>query len=618
MIDHSELIDTLTSVGLSKDEIQTVLDVESGKSKGDKAFYEIITKMIHIMRSHTVHQDKKTNVGFVPGIPVAKVFNTASSIPGLAFTDVIDSALRMGSEAASSGLYSNTGVQISPDVISKTANDIFRLMGPDMKASGFMGGGGETTSGGSTNPYAPQNATGFTFIPKPLEIRFKPNVPNTVYGEVTVGPNQELSSNLQQNIRARMHINSIELKLPSFSYGASNAAGKVVRDYFTQVFVPNLQIRAQGNVSFNIQASNHLSPDKLIKYFNDVINALSLYYFYAHTYAYCSVSENRNMGMYEMRDIFTTSDVQNLRLLEERLNGLPIPPRLNELCYWMFDVYRSSSVAGSDIIRNAPFKFAGASEGSTIATLIDGGDGLIISALNRLSGLDAAGTVITNNHNRVTSDYLARICPNWVNVKVGSSTGLALHDPSFSTLFWNQPVAYGTKTNADSVATVEPIFSSLNEEYAYNAYCEELDGVIQSLFSWFDASTGVLKSTGWLAALPSVIGNEFVNRFTYADGNAGTGFYSYRYTPNMRNIRQDTYAPAGAIGEVVGNIIGTNICDAVPVLGMSVSSVAQASVNTIGYLLDIGGIGTDAPLKAGIDKDNPMNASGRGRRRKRK
>lgn len=393
-------------------------------------------------------------------------------------------------------------------------------------------------------------------------------------------------------------MNTVDFQLPN--YGA--AGSQLVTDYFNKTFIPNLQVRAQSSVSFGIKAFENLSAGRVAHYFNTLIEALSIYYFYAHTYAYCQVPENKNTAMFALRELFATSDLQNLRLLEERLNGLPVPNRLNELCYWMFDVYRASSVAGSDLIRFSPMGFDNPDDTKITVTRIQDGANLIENILDKLA--DQGN--YANYHNLQTSDLLSRVCPNWVNTRVGSSIGIPVHDPTFTTLFFNAPLVGGPITS-DPLGW--PEYEDFDTDTPYNVYCEELDGLIESMFTW-TTSTGT--PVGWMDAIPCSVGTKWTNRFTYADGTEGDAFYGYNRTATLWSIRPDTYKFYG--NDSVG--IGTTNPFAVPALGVSPGSVTEASVNAIGYLFDIGAVGSNAPLRGDVETDNPITASGRGRKRK--
>jgi len=603
MENKTELIDILKSVNYTEDEINDVIGIETGKITDIETIDKTSTRLINTIKSYVKHEREKTQLGFVPGLPVTKILGGAPSfIPGSSYTSLFDAATKYGAEKGAAMISEATGgvVKVDPSTAVKVANELLGQMGDSFKASGFSGGRGGMSSGGDNNPYATdaRPGTGFTYIPKPLEVRFTPNVPNTVYGEVTVRPENPNSITDGSKFRTRYHMNTVRLKLPNFG----SASSQTTTDYFNRVFIPNLQIRAQGSVSFNIRAQNTFTAAKLTAYFNKIIEALSIYYFYSHTYAYTAVSANKNTAMFELRELFATSDVQNLRLLEERLNGLPIPSRVNELCYWLFDIYRVSSVAGSDIIRLSPIGFDNADPAKVSANKIKNGASIIGNLLTDLSDIDFSKT----------ADLLARVCPNWVNNKVGSSMGIPLHDPSFATVFFNQQLVQGL-VNADDMFTAVPEYLTANTETTYNSYCEEIDGVIQSLFSWHDSNTSTNGTIGWMEGLPCGIGGQYTNRLTYMEGTEGAAFYSYYYFPVQWQQRPDTYRFNGS-----HTTLSMNDPHSVPVLGVSPASVAEASINAIGYLLDIGTVGTNAANKSEIESSDPITASGRGRRRKRK
>jgi hypothetical protein len=235
---------------------------------------------------------------------------------------------------------------------------------------------------------------------------------------------------------------------------------------------------------------------------------------------------------------------------------------------------------------------------------IQNGPNLLGQLLADLSG--------TGNEFQRISDLLARVCPQWLATKVGGSFGLPAHDPNFTTFFANAPVTHGNTT----VINV-PAASGTNTDVGYTAFEEELNGLTQSMCSIYDGTSW----NGWLKPLLSTgqdTNDANTNRFSMVRSGGATilGNYGY-YIGELPLVRPEQNIVR--VSNATRVSFSKQVPFGVPVVGVNINSNAQASINALGWLLDIGAVGSSAPFTGDRMKEDPTDlASPRKSRRKRK
>jgi len=572
-------------------------------------------KLINAFKVIKIHKDNRAQrLGFVPGMGVP----TGMRVPGQGNFVMQDKAINAAASAAQS-VFNDIQAGKKPmsratalNAITAGAKSAF----PDIDFEGFMdapntpGGGGVTSMGNSPMANSPYYGQGFIFQPKPLEVRYRPDLPNTIYGEVVPEPtalyNNGGSTAFDTTLNSRIvaHITQAQLNMPS----TDTTAGTTLNQYFDDVWIPTVQLKAQGSVGFNINASANFSSATMRDYLTRIIDALSVYYFFAHTYGYCTISSNRNPAIFNLREMFATSDVQNLQLLQERLMALPIPPRLNELIYWFYNIYREDSIAGSNLIMNIPTLLTNGE-----ANPNDPAKGLSNPAIVTQQLASLADPTFIN-----TTNFLMRVCPNWSNTSVGSSMGIVEHDPNFTTTWKNEPFSGIWKDPSTGAPVVfqQPQMGSEKADVPYSSFVESLSGGIQSLHSIFNATNGAYQ--GFVNPLVSTTGTAFgSNRWSYLDedGNPGTsadGWFDATWFHRAQISRNETYTfdPDQRVSRY---FLAQTVSGSTPVEGVNLQANAQITAEFIRYLTELDSIGTRAKLSPDAMKDKP-----RGRSRKRK
>lgn len=162
-----------------------------------------------------------------------------------------------------------TGTEAINDTMTKVAEQI-------RKAAESLGNQNEQTSKGGGSSV---KATGFgsngnedlmSIISMPLNVDYKSGVVSTLYPPNQNVPTRDWASSTNSDGRLR----SADLACVIQRVPPANAFSQV---YWEQTLIPNLQLKAQASVGFNINADTNFSYDKVVAYFNLLMDALGKY-----------------------------------------------------------------------------------------------------------------------------------------------------------------------------------------------------------------------------------------------------------------------------------------------------------------------------------------------------
>lgn len=302
--------------------------------------------------------------------------------------------------------------------------------------------------------------------PNAIEVQYEPAIPHTLFSNY-------YRTSLPKD--SNLYVTQTTLKLPQ--------QDPEVRNYIQNILIPDLQTRANISVNFNVNATSVFTFNKVMTYMDTVIKAMCVYYSYSNILAYCSETTNNNTGMYTLRSMITPDDIQSLYLLSERLNNIPIPPRLRELCYWLSNIYKATKdTPNTPILFNTPLRLIGNldnvdGDGFGYQTQIQSVIPDLISDLNPTATSSAGfdGNMI---------NMLAKVCPGWLGTPMGSAPGVPLFDNNYLDFWSNSPCAIETADLAN-VSVQVPNLADDNRAtpIEYVAFSNELSGVSQALFS---------------------------------------------------------------------------------------------------------------------------------------
>lgn len=380
------------------------------------------------------------------------------------------------------GVLRQQGVPI-PDSVKKTAKNV-------INATFKQRGSNETVSGfGSSNTPEPKGGV-VVMNPPVVNLKFDTHLDNSLYEPLLVRPTVDVTSDKGT---PTAFMSGVRWTLPPQN------------DYMDEAFdtwVSNFQIKAQALQGFNIQATKLFTVQKLKTVFQYYMNALSVYYFYANTYAYTMMNENTGSRT-ELREMFNTDDLQYIQLLEERLNGLPIPPRLNERAAFLFSIYHTSR--GSRTSNTISF--------TPLQLIDDGNQGFI--GLSPTNGIKEQLNYLKDSDFVEVTAMLARVFPNWKNTRVGASQTPDCYSDDFNNIWYNSPGSTDVNGSLNF-----PYSDLINDEVRYvqfNDFTRSNHGDQQATFSIYDTQRNTWS--GFLEPYVSSYGVEgepkITNRYAF-------------------------------------------------------------------------------------------------------
>lgn len=370
--------------------------------------------------------------------------------------------------------------------------------------------------------------------------------------------------------------------------------------FFDNVLSLAYQTISQAAVAFNISAYQNLSTNRLYEYLNSLMYALQVYYFYASILTYSSNPQNRNQGMLNLRKAMTADDLDDLYQLKRMLEGIPIPPNLNNLVFYLMQTYQESSLPGSAIIKFQPFPFTDAPS-------------YIFSQL-QTGQVTAAISLLTTSTFRLTESLIARVCKEWLLGTLLAPSDVPLHDSEFTTIWANAPCVYIGDPNNPNPRT--PFIATENDTIIYNAFSNDMDGAVYGLTTLWNTSTN-----GYLPGLvdPYVASSKYVanaitqytNRVSYyTDRTTGiSGFYPVGLVqPYQVFSRCETY-------KILNSVLDAyQFAFSEAALNVSVASVRQTAYKLLEWLLSLDTIKSNRMSSSNSSPRNKSTMKRRGKR----
>ena len=460
---------------------------------------------------------------------------------------------------------------------------------------GTSGGGGN-----KTNVVAPRRGDMvhmFTEVPE-VQTNREVSVRNTLYTQVTVEP-PTYEEGIYTREPASAYLSGVKWTVPPCTDYAAT---------FWANWVSRFQLLAQMRCGFNVQAVTRFSYARMELYVNSISTAISTYLFYANTYQY-TVLNGKNTARNGLRDMFDVSDLQYLQLLAERLNDLPIPPRLyNELAH-LYAIYHTSDASGT----SSSYSFTPLS--------LDGGSGNLDSIPTDTQGIKYCLQTLLQDEDFIgTTDMLSRVLPEWVAVKVGTSQYSAhLYDRDHLNVFMNSPMVTndpGESTDVMYSPTYTSRTGSGDEQHYISTtpHATDIRGDQQAMFSVYDYDALSECWSGFLVPVTSATdGGSLTNRYKYAKGASGNALWRF---DNTNPWNTTTHIPAKGSSIYANTVDGTFKERSTPLgtyrlEGMTVAACNTVQDNYLSFLLDIGNLGI---TNDGRGKDTFKKGKRRGKR----
>lgn len=419
----------------------------------------------------------------------------------------------------------------------------------------FSGGGsnvppGGPPSSGSGNFYSGTPFYNLDYNAKPVEIRLdtgiKPNCYTPLYKDAVDG------------YSSPMHLTLCAIDVSDSIDSTS------LYNFFNRVMATSFLNHSQAAVSFSVNASL-FSGSNLIDYFNAILYALQVYYFFDSIIILADNPGNRNEAISAIRANLSASDLQNIYALRRNLCMIPIPPNMLKLAYYLSQNYRSSDLADSPIIKICPVVFN--------------------NGFPSTSAISDSMLALANF--RELSAILSRACPNWINPNLPHSLPEAAHDPNFTTIWINLPYS---AQNA-GVSVIGPSVSTLEESIRYNTMSDTLDGLAYSL-------TGIYQNSKWqptlIKPLDNPIEGRHSNRLSWFISSGVRGFYDATIRVDLVFNRNETHS---ICWPVFNNAVQkSHFNGSERVYGVSAMAVTETAYEVIEWLLSFNSFTVDKKI----------------------
>jgi hypothetical protein len=431
----------------------------------------------------------------------------------------------------------------SNDHLKPLVNDIFSKA----KSSGGGSNSGGNSSGGGGKP----TTYGLSNAPDPLIVDLSTGVKPQAY------TNDFMEA--IENKCSPMHMTGAMFRFPDY-------AGARLRDYFLRIIASDMQVKAQANVSFNLNISDRFTSENILTAMNTLTLAIQYYLYNQSIITYASDPRNKNEAMLYLREKITPEILEAQYLLGRLLADLPIPPNLLELLRYLSANFFSGVNQGSSIIKIYPQVYSAAQPDSIVVSEV-----LLTNVTSALS----------TNINKELFSLMRRAIPQWIPGWLKDVPTTCVYDQDFLTIFANLPFAV---TDAIGGFVQHPRVATESEEIPYNSFTNELDGTAFSLTSCYlttDAEN--YPRPGLMQPVPAS-GSETGNtRLSFYQVGDKTGFYVSKNYPFLTRSRMDTYQ----VNDAMDDIITPHLYGCDRVLGVSINSLRVTSQETVDYLMSL-------------------------------
>lgn len=381
-------------------------------------------------------------------------------------------------------------------------------------SSSIPGSGSSDGMGGSS--YASTNGAGgnvnFNFgminlNPVPLKFNLTTPIVPSCYPDYFLDSNGITESNLHITGGGLTWNNLSEARLSSF---------------IDTVLCNELRVKLQQENSFRIVTSD-LTSAKLLAYLKNITECLNVVYSLTSIFEYCRPeNKHTNKGMYDLRASFDPYDIELLYELIRQISTYPIPPRLNEMCWFLNQNYKMSENPGSSLMKFLPFGFA-----KSRTSKID------LSTVTYTVGIRSLITNLNDNENRRIASTLASAAPNWLNVDIMAPSPTVLYSPNFNTIWANAP---GTLSDQRTLTA-----GSAYADVDYCTYAGRLDGAAYALTSIYDTVSSSYAPTMFMP-IESIV--------TVGTTEINSNRWTYNGTDSSLNLTGSNASLANARGEV--------------------------------------------------------------------
>lgn len=383
----------------------------------------------------------------------------------------------------------DTAIEGMADAIAEGMKDFKVPPGANIFNRGGRGGGGKVNDEGELIIDPPRSNEYYHHEPVKNELNWDLGLENTMIGTEPFWD----SGDFQTCFVAKFNM----IQFPNEDVE--------LRNYYENVLIPVLRNAVQGNKRYNADLATFFTYNMFKSYINEVIQSVSIYYFFANGFAYCNqpgLVNNNEALRYLRQEMFSTAQLQRFQQLGQLIESLPIPQTLINAIAQYHGWYSNSTESNATLYCNIP-------HGIFLDNLYEGSDvygktgcldqlktDIILDEITKLTSPfvnTGPGNEVTDQRN---SDkflgILLNTIPGWRNSTIGGSAfATDVYDEAHWNEFMNSPTVESTTIYKGaglerSFHHLYPPYHSENGEstpYRYHTMGDKVPGYLQSYFT---------------------------------------------------------------------------------------------------------------------------------------
>ena len=296
-----------------------------------------------------------------------------------------------------------------------------------------------------------------------------------------------------------------------------------LKDYYEYTLIPVIRNAMQANKRYTADLSAFFTYNMFKAYINEVIQSISIYYFFANGFAYCNepgLVNNNEAIRYLRQELFNTTQLQRFQQLGQLLESLPIPQTLINAIAQYHGWYSNSPESGATLYCNIPhgiFKDNNATNPATgnTCTIDTLQSDVLLGEIEKLNNPIISPSTDDATNRRNSDKFLGILLntiPGWrASTVEGSFFATDLYDEAHWNEFINSPTVHKVRmyldnTNLDVVyQNVSPVYVSSTANNLYYSMGSNVPGYLQAYWTpikWTTAGATTLEHHGFIKTQP--------------------------------------------------------------------------------------------------------------------
>lgn len=358
------------------------------------------------------------------------------------------------------------------DILKAGAETLKQQVGEKMrqaftgKDSG-IGGVGEGGDGGTSQAGygggTPFNPTGLSLNLKPVNSSFKTGI-------VPLYRPKFFLDGTDDTAPLMIKVINVYPEYESNYWSGEPKINSFIDTALTSSYVNAIMRKVRPN-SFTSSVTN---TKHIVNYLSIVSYCLAVFYTYTSIIAHFTMPMNRNQGMINLYKQLSVSDLNQIAILRQLLDEVPIDPKLNEFMFHLYGNYKQSHLPGSPLVKNMAFGFVTSPDNEFVAGL--------------QSPMQNCFNLLSSKKFRDFQQLYVQAFPELINSKVMGYSGVPEYDPVWLSHWVNSPYVGQT---SNETGMMVPNVSSITTKLPYNLHTDAPDG-------WIDAASGIFDSANFM------------------------------------------------------------------------------------------------------------------------